>query len=282
MSIEDFDFKPMTEGLGFDKKAEEVKHETIQRVIEKPLQKTEKTAVEKPLPNPTTVSRSLQKMLDSLPPSLDFVEDKERDQGFHPATPEPQKPAAPQPQKPPVVAKASAGFDITLNNSIAKAFPKAELDKKFFHQTVIPQPQFREVSASVTSSILDSLIVFGLTSIFVVFLVLLTGIDLVQMIQSQQMGARVAFEVVALYFGTMLIYFMVSRSLWGSTLGDWAFDIQLGEAKQRLHIMYPFQVLFRQLIILLTGVFIVPILSLAFGKDMAFHFSGLKLYSKQY
>ena len=279
MSIEDFDFKPMTEGLGFDKKAEEVKHETIQRSIQ-----SEPVEAKKEMPNPTPVSRSLQKMLDSLPPSLDFVEDNKREESFHPAKPAVQAPTAkPAPAAAaPAVAHARAGFDITLNNSIEKAFPKAELEKRFYHQTVVPQPQFKEVSSSFASAILDALIVFGLTSIFVVFLVLITGIDLVQMIQQQQLGFRVALEVTALYFGTMLIYFMVSRSLWGSTLGDWAFDVQLGDSKQRLHIMYPFQVLFRQFVIVLTGVFIIPLISIAFGKDIAFHFSGLKLYCKQY
>ena len=80
----------------------------------------------------------------------------------------------------------------------------------------------------------------------------------------------------------ILFYFMIARGMYGCTLGDWAFDVQLGSETERNHIMYPFQVLFRTFVIMITGIILIPVVSLGFGKDMAYYFSGLKLYSRQY
>lgn len=302
MALEDFDFKPMTSGLGFDKQAEEVKHSIIETTIDR--SKVEPRPVideESDFPNPTTVSRSLQKMLENLPPSVDFTDDNARADNFMP--PKPQAPVvraraatsygiqepAPQSPPPPVQPpsfrpKHSHGpqYDVTLNNSISNAFPKVEFQKSFFHQTVTPQPQYKEVPASFTSAIIDGLITLGITSLFTVSLVVIFQIDLVKLMASQKMVMRTALDILYLYFGIVLIYFMAARGLWGSTLGDWAFDIQLGSEKQRRHVMYPYQVLFRTFIILATGIILIPLVSMGFGKDMAEKFSGLKLYLRQF
>ena len=300
MELEDFDFKPMTKGLGFDKKAEEVKHSIIQSSIE--METVEPTAPismssaspeieEVELPNKTPVSRSLQKMLDSLPPSVDFMEDKSRGEDFEPPKPtlkvEPTTTLAPNPLAPPPPAvnqppSEKKSFDVTLNNSISNAFPKAEFDKPFFHQTVTPQQQFKEIPASLASSFIDFLITLGISALFVVSLIVITQIDVMKLLSTREMLNRTMIEISALYFGVAILYYMISRSLWGSTLGDWAFDVQLGTEKQRLHLMYPFQVLFRTIIIVATGVILVPLVSLGFGRDIAEKFSGLKLYFRQY
>lgn len=294
MDIENFDFRPLTNGLGFDKSIEEKKSsvtETAKPIIKPQLKPSHTFEEKKPeLPNNAPVSRSLKKMLDSLPPSMDFKEDIIRENRFE-APRLPQKPemdtpivvpetAFPKFENPTVAARTA--FDVTLDNSIHHAFPKAELTKSFYHQTVTPQPQYKEVTTSFASALLDALIVFALSSLFVVSLVAITQVDIINMIRNHNMGTKVAIEVTLLFFGTSLFYYMLSRGLFGSTLGDWAFDVQLGLEKDRMHIMYPFQVIFRTLIIIATGIVTIPILSTAFGKDLAYYFSGLKLYCRQY
>ena len=85
-------FRPLSQGLGFDKSVGKPLDQKLHRkVVETPktvdqkfvLEKTEFKIPDKDfetsdheVPNPTPVSRSLKKMLDSLPPSFDFKEDK--------------------------------------------------------------------------------------------------------------------------------------------------------------------------------------------------------------
>lgn len=292
MDLENFEFRPLTDGLGFDKTTEEArKAQSISRPQKPAKPEVAKKTFELPNTEFVTepkapVSRSLKKMLDSLPPSVDFKQDSDRDLKVKvPVTPE-KAPALPvyQPKTEvaPSTVVAREDFDITLDNSLSQAFPKEEVNKRFYHQTVEPIPKFKEIEASFASAVIDFLIVLGLSSLFIVSLIFFTGVDIFSMLASSELSARVTTEIALLYVGVALVYFMLSRGMFGSTLGDWAFDVQLGSEDERRHLMYPFQVLFRTLVIFATGIITVPLVSLGFGKDIAFYFSGLKLYSRQY
>lgn len=284
MDLDNFEFRPITSGLGFDKTTDEKQNKLGSNG--KKLKSTQNpnvyksTQVEDQVPNPTPVSRSLKKMLDSLPPSVDFNEDKQRElkinglRGPHTETPIYQ----------PIVGQPSHAteFDVTLNDSLSQAFPKEEVNKRFYHQMVTPVQQYKEMSSSFASAMIDAMVVLGLSSLFVVCLVAITQVDIITMLTHSQLSARTLVELCLLYVGVSLFYFMLARGLFGSTLGDWAFDVQLGSEDERSHVMYPFQVIFRTFVIMLTGIFIIPVVSLAFGKDIAYYFSGLKLYSRQY
>ena len=288
MDADNFEFRPLTKGLGFDKSTQKTE---AAPALRRPMNQDvirEKTNFSMPekdfeLPNNTPVSRSLKKMLDSLPPSVDFQEDKHRELKVARTSLPQATPFAPPAFEPEVKApQTSQNFDITLNNSLSQAFPKEEVSKRFYHQMVTPIPQYKEVTSSFASAVIDAMIVLGLASLFVVTLVAITQIDLIRMLTSQDLTSRVLIELGLLYFGVTLFYFMLSRGMFGSTLGDWAFDVQLGSEEERRHLGYPLQVIFRTFMILITGVVVLPILSLIFGKDLGYYFSGLKLYSRQY
>ena len=266
MELDNFEFRPLTKGLGFDKTTEEnqakkkvaatpagkisddfpMKKQTFELADQDFVQSSAQT-----LNNDTPVSRSLKKMLDSLPPSVDFREDKEREKMLKgPEAPFRETPTPIyRPQLEPEVAK-NRDFDITLNN--------------------------------FASAIIDGLIILGLASLFVVSLIAITQVDIIRMLTSPQAGSRTFLEIGGLYLGVTLLYFMIARGLFGATLGDWAFDVQLGSEEERRHLMYPFQVIFRTFVILITGIFVIPLVSIGFGKDIAYYFSGLKLYCRQY
>lgn len=286
MDIDNFEFRPLTDGLGFDKTtggnrqdrpAASVAVQVSEQVIEKTQFEMPNQDFETPreVPNKAPVSRSLKKMLDSLPPSVDFAEDKQRELRMKSVTPRIEEVPVYQPPQ-------DKNFDVTLDNSLSQAFPKEEVSKRFYHQMVTPIPKYKEMSSSFASAVIDSLLVLALASLFVVSLVAITGVDLFVMLSHNELSGRTMTELGLLYVGVTLFYFMLSRGLFGSTLGDWAFDVQLGSEKERHHIMYPFQVIFRTLVIIVTGVITIPIVSAAFGKDIAYYFSGLKLYSRQY
>jgi hypothetical protein len=290
MDLDNFEFRPLTQGLGFDKTTEGAEKKSI--LPPQPQAKTEpvkKASFELPqqdfvIPNETPVSRSLKKMLDSLPPSVDFTDDTNRELKLK--GPEIPRPNLKTPIYRPVTEIPSLttqqNFDVTLNNSLSQAFPKVEVNKKFYHQMVTPVPQYKEVATSFASAVIDFAIVMGLASLFVVSLVAITQVDIIMMLTHSQLSFRTTLELALLYMGVTLFYFMLARGLCGSTLGDWAFDVQLGSEKERNHVMYPFQVLFRTAVIILTGIILIPVVSLGFGKDIAYYFSGLKLYSRQY
>ncbi len=289
MDLDNFEFRPLTDGLGFDKTTE-----NSEKKITAKTPTPEKTTVVDSatfnMPkkdfvsavNPAPVSRSLKKMLDSLPPSVDFSQDKDRELTLKgPLAPvrEVETPVYRPAVEPKVGGNA---FDVTLNNSLSQAFPKEEVSKKFYHQTVTPIPQYKEVAVNFASGILDIVFIVCLASAFVVLLTYFSGVNLPSLLTHSRFAMRTLLELGALCAGVNLFYYMLSRGLLGSTVGEWAFDVQLGSREEQSTIMYPFQVLFRTFLIMVTGVIVVPLASLGFGKDLGYYFSGLKLYSRQY
>lgn len=331
MEMDDFDFKPITKGLGFDKKTEEQKFtpnpapkmpgslpatretkapltssssKSLSDAFEKdslpmsfldPEQLTIKPNIlEKPVDwntNPPKTSRAISDMMNALPPSIDF--DDKKTKKSEPRIYQPvgrveyntplTKPeiTAPLPAVDPSFVPGTS-LDVTLNNTLEKAFPKEGFRRPFFHQTVEVKPQFTPVTASFTSAILDLLVITGLTALFLVSLIAITKVDLLAVVTRTNAPLSVYAEIGAIFFGVYLLYYMCTRGFWGSTLGDWAFDMQLGLEKDRLEWFYPVQVVARMIAIAATGFIILPILSFVFQKDLAYYFSGVRLYTKNY
>lgn len=79
--FDEFEFTPLTEGLGFHKKAEKIKHDIKSSALAQ--EKTARTVPEPPRPllNQASAERpasqSISELIASLPPSLDFMEEKE-------------------------------------------------------------------------------------------------------------------------------------------------------------------------------------------------------------
>lgn len=327
---DNFDFKPITSGLGFDKKAEQAQVKRPTPAIAKPtmtesmledsfadmpslskadmpsLSKDAKTPMsfkdtkpsmpelfERPLIKDKTddSSRTIKDMLNALPPSLDFV-DKTTTTGTRGYTPVGRKeyitPAYDKP-KMPLEAKNEIAtdlnvnsLDISLDNTLEKAFPKVGFRKPFFHQTVEVKPQFTPVTSSFTSAVIDALVIAGLTALFLVTLIVFTKVDLIAVILHTDAPASVWVEIGAIFLGVYLLYYMCTRGLWGSTLGDWAFDIQLGMDSDRLKWYYPALVILRMVVVAVTGFIVLPIISFIAKKDVIGSLTNIGLYAKNY
>ncbi len=83
------------------------------------------------------------------------------------------------------------------------------------------------------------------------------------------------FVVFGAYF---LLYKIFARVFFGKTLGEWSSRNQLGLFTQRFKAGYPIKVLAREVACLITGVFLFPLLSSIFKKDMGYYVSGLQTY----
>ncbi len=340
---DDFDFKPITGGLGFDKKAEQAQVKRPTPAISKPalnssmiddknfsdkkltdtfskdkfadkkfsaealeldkdalpsmsFKETKSTAPElfqRPLVKDQNEesSRTIKDMLSALPPSLDFIDKTTSTgtRGYSPVgrkeyiTPAYDKPKMPLEAKNEIATDLDINnLDISLDNTLEKAFPKVGFRKPFFHQTVEVKPQFTEVTASFTSAVIDALVIAGLTALFLVTLIVFTKIDLIAVILHTDAPASVWLEIGAIFVGVYLLYYMCTRGFWGSTLGDWAFDIQLGLETDRMKWYYPALVILRMSVVALTGFVILPIISYFAKRDVIGAMTGIGLYSKNY
>lgn len=129
------------------------------------------------------------------------------------------------------------------------------------------------------ASFIDGLILISLSSVFI-----LTFSFLMQANLETLLGGLIHNQHRALVFAEVFvlaawIYMITVRSVLGSTIGEWACDIRLGQPQERLRANYVIRVAWRSTIILLTGLVTLPLMSLIIGKDIAGAISGLRLFS---
>lgn len=135
------------------------------------------------------------------------------------------------------------------------------------------------VAWSWLASVIDTLILVSLSCVFLITFSLIANISLGKIMTV----ARVNHSQPALFLEVLLllgwIYLVTVRSILGFTLGEWACDLRLGQPHERLRSGYVFRVALRSSLIILTGIFTFPLLSLLLGKDIAGSVSGLRLFS---
>lgn len=86
-------------------------------------------------------------------------------------------------------------------------------------------------------------------------------------------------ECSGCFLAGVWMYLVTTRFFLHATLGEAACDIRLGRPQDALRKAYFAKVLARATVILLTGIVILPLLSLMTGKDLAGSIAGLKLFS---
>lgn len=331
MDLDKLDFKPLTEGLGFDKQTAGVKasvagaeQETVSLDLSVPTQEPKKRnpdvlqSLLEDLSEPKTTkrpndplvfdkpkdwlgkedlssssSREIADMIDSLPPSLDFSKStaspgKTKTQLFRPLE---KKPTAAlmdfiedetsqeaKKEREPNVGNE----DVSLNNTLEKAFPSEGFRRPFFQQTVEVKAQYTPISANFTSAIIDFLVISGFSTLLIYGVAVAKQGDIIGLLMNSPWHGAAWQAVAAIYMAVYFVYYIASRGLWGSSLGDWAFDVELGTEDQQGQWSYPFRVITRMFFVALTGFVLLPLLSVIFRMDLAHGFCGLKLYERNY
>ncbi len=184
----------------------------------------------------------------------------------------------------PSIPRANSKHKKSIDESLAKAFPQRELNLKVKtnHKPNLNTLKSEEIkpwvhiSSSALGSFFDLVSVLALTIIFYVSMLMVAGNGLnTYGFSSLEQWKRLSL----LFSGLFILYYLASRSLFDQTLGDWVFNVKLGNKKQRLSVWYPVQVLARAIVHLASG-FLVSIISFIFNIDITSYLTGLKLFKK--
>lgn len=284
--FEEFEMRPITEGLGFHKKALKTKKE-----VRKPDLAQEVLGSQTPGTPPQALLENMAspRISEPLPregwPSkrnelnLEFID---RD-----ANPE-------------ILKMMGGDPEITIDS----IFPKEEVQRKrssrgqekssVTPEDFLPQLGVRRGSAdspggkklmespiAIPALVVDGLLVVALSMIFLVCLLLVTksNLDFIASQLDSQFALQASLYLLVGFIGVS--YFSLSRSVIGQTLGEWAFEYQVGDDTEQVSRRYPLQILGRSLIILATGIITLPLLSLILRRDLTSYLIGVKLYQRQ-
>jgi RDD family len=86
----------------------------------------------------------------------------------------------------------------------------------------------------------------------------------------------------AMFVAVMQMYVVIARALCGRTLGEWTFDLQIGDDREQRRSAYPIRVVMRSVFTVLTGLILLPLLSGLLGRDLAGALSGARLYRQRF
>ncbi len=230
--FDEFEFKPLTEGLGFHRAKEPTpKKREGERDILQELQS--------PLPrkrSPIAESTAVETVFKGLEKSLDFET---------PSTPIPPRPQAQVIPKPAIAAKPE------------------------IHLEVAPW--------SMGAFCLDAVVILAMALSFLICFVLVTRVDLVRNLAFQVDGNTLIFSLVGLYWLIGWMYYIACRGFIGFTLGEWAYDLQVGDDSDRNKMAYMGKVILRGLI---HQTVVIPLASFITKRDYAGEWVGLSLYRR--
>lgn len=317
--FDEFEFKPLTEGLGFHNQAE---------------RSAKTTSSARPQAPTKNLSDLLESFATSAEPSLDFLdrqassaaerESRETHEMREQREISELRAAARIPQTPPQIFQPLARHDFieernsqpevksaylsdfpapgtkagsqnfstpnvplktdrrtSLEEGFARAFPHADKQRGRAALASAQPLLLIETAPNWIAAGLDTMVTVGLSTLLLVLILAITKADLLALL-----GNAATDEVTLINLGLLLLavqqmYMLVSRAFFGATMGEWAFDMQLGRIEQQSTASYPFKVVLRTLLVTGTGLVVLPLLSTLFGRDVASWLCGVQLYRRK-
>ncbi len=297
--FDEFEFKPLTEGLGFHKKTLNLKEglkssgvlqDELQSiplsipksVMDEPVKKTETQA-------PTGKKHSFEDVLSALEKTplqrsssgdLQFTEPLPREKQAKKQAMEVEVPVQSPFPKPDAFKGPSSKKSPTpsVQNPETLVVPSVGARRGASNS---PQRSLEPATMSVPSALLDLVIVTALALVFLVALLTVTKVDLNVVLGNLETDLMTQISLAVLFVAVLQMYVVIARVFFGRTMGEWTFDLQVGEDNEQKTNTYPLKVSFRSLITMLTGLVFLPIISALIGRDIAGKLSGAQLYRQR-
>lgn len=256
--FEEFEFKPLTDGLGFHKKKAaankadaQVDTFTSQKFIkDQGLALIEESSVD-PLRSP--LPRKKTNMPAATPGNLTEVGGD---------------------------GSSSAAVDEilkTLQKSRRFDFDEKKTKNKI---TTTTKEEFKGTTWSFSSALLDSMLVIAASLLCMIILLVITKVDLIGNLTHPDEAGMIYVATIAMFATVAFIYLTVNRIFMGCTPGEWAFDQRIGRPEELSSAMYGLKVIARSALVILTGFIVLPIASALAGIDFAGAITGAKLLKK--
>ncbi|HMN67620.1 MAG TPA: RDD family protein [Bdellovibrionales bacterium] len=299
--FDEFEFKPLTDGLGFHKKSVSLK-EGLKKsgVVDEELNGVPTTMPRdllEEIPQAPTKRHSFEDVLSALektplqrqasvPSDLQFTEplprEKEKKQAMDfeiPTAPVQSPFPIPEAYKVPQAPAVNKGAPRAIKKNPAPS----ELASVGTRRGAADSPQRRLMPATISlaSAFLDLIIVSATALVFLVVLLTVTKVDLNVVLANLDRDPMTQVSLGVLFIAVMQMYVVIARSFFGRTLGEWTFDLQVGQDEEQQRESYPLKVALRSLLNIVTGIVLLPLVSALIGRDVAGQISGVKLYRQR-
>jgi hypothetical protein len=286
--FDEFEFKPLTDGLGFHKKSvnlkDGLKSSGVLEDALQPLPASMPKMQATELPSAPLKKHTFEDVLSSLEKpkkgvlaasDLKLTEtlprEKKGKKAMEIETPRPVHSPFPEPSayKSPAIKVKKVPTQHQLSSVGTR---RGAADS--------PQRKLLPITVSFESAVLDLIIVMGLTLVFMVALLMVTKVDLNVVFRNLNTDYMTQISLGVLFLAVMQMYVVISRSFFGRTLGEWTFDLQMGEDQEQQLEVYPLKIAARSFLVTITGLVLLPLISALLGRDIAGQITGIRLYKQ--
>lgn len=139
----------------------------------------------------------------------------------------------------------------------------------------------RALSTHFGSAILDTLVAVGLGCVMLAVALSITNVNLLALLENSQTDRQTISALALLFVAGGLLYVLAARSFVGATLGEWSYEIRVGDSQARSRWFYPVLVMWRGILVAATGFVLFPLVSVIAGTDVLKYLTGLQLVSSE-
>jgi hypothetical protein len=240
--FEEFEFKPLTEGLGFHRRKSE------SEPVSTPVMGL-KTPLPRPQTTPQVSTKSNSGPVITPRITVPLIEDDS-------------------------ISKAQTAVNEILKNlNHKKQQEEIHLKNKKKLVWVAATPSFM-------ASFLDGMLILAGFLLMLIAMLTITGADLISNLSHPGENSLIWMATGHLLLSIYVIYMVACRAYLGYTPGEWAFDQRCGSEVQQASAFYIPRVMLRTLIVLATGVLPLTLIGLMTGRDLAGEWSRLGLQKR--
>lgn len=156
----------------------------------------------------------------------------------------------------------------------------AQIKKQVVPKEKVVQQSTQHTAPHLGAYMLDLFVIIGLAHILLVPLLLITQLQPFYILQNATDPA-LQISLLILLLSVLNFYLMTSRSCFGATLGEWSCDITLGDIPKQQSPIYPILVAWRCFVMTVTGVVTLPFLGWISRTDLLGKLSFVRLMSSR-
>jgi hypothetical protein len=258
--FEEFEFRPINEGLGFHKKNKASSTANFESSFSSPnssqatnrqsfnmntpMGASTSSTFAAPLPRYSNTSPSVSKSNFNIP----TIEDDS-------------------------IAKAQTAVNEILRN----LNQKRQLD---FATDTTRQNDMRKSRPIFFAAGLDAMLIVAAFLMSMIVMLSVTRVDLFLNLTHPETSGLIYMATSLLFIAVAFVYMVVNRAFLGFTPGEWAFDQRCGKNEEMETLSYIPRIALRSLIVITTGFVTMPLLSYLFNKDVAGQISGISLFRR--
>ncbi|HRO66264.1 MAG TPA: RDD family protein [Pseudobdellovibrionaceae bacterium] len=254
--FEEFEFKPLTEGLGFHQKPEK------QSAPAAPASPTLETFQARGLDfNEVVPTPATESLLKAPLPRRELKSPK--------STPPPSPTTSP--------------VDDILNTLQKNRKIEIELDRQHrqeLRQSNKKTENWKTAAPKFSPMLLDAMLITAASLLCMIIMLIVTRVDLITNLSNPDTEGFIYLSTFSLFAAVSFIYMVIHRVFLGFTPGEWAYDLRVGHPNDQGKALFSLQVVARQLVITATGLLPLPLIGWIVGKDLVGKITGATLYRK--